>query len=97
MALMRPRAAQPARAAPLPARQAHVLRLQRLPTAAQELGEPGPSGPGHLGGPPAEQALYSRLRSEEDARRIWRISENLTRTAFPTGGPRADLTRDARR
>ena len=57
----------------------------------------GPSGPGHLGGPPAEQALYSRLRSEEDARRIWRISEDLTRTAFPADGPRADLTRDARR
>ena len=53
----------------------------------------GPSGPGHLGGPPAEQALYSRLRSEDDARRIWRISENLTRTAFPAAG----FTRGARR
>ncbi|MFE3442663.1 SDR family oxidoreductase [Nocardia sp. NPDC059180] len=38
----------------------------------------GPSGPGHLGGPPAEQKLYSRLRSIEDAQRIWQISEDLT-------------------
>ncbi|MBW4033403.1 MAG: SDR family oxidoreductase [Acidobacteria bacterium] len=38
----------------------------------------GPSGPGHLGGPPAEQALYSRLRSEADARRIWDASVELT-------------------
>ena len=37
----------------------------------------GPSGPGHLGGPPAEQQLYSRLRSPDDARRIWEISEQL--------------------
>ena len=37
----------------------------------------GPSGPGHLGGPPAEQELYSRLRSPDDARRIWEISEQL--------------------
>ncbi|MDG6109901.1 SDR family oxidoreductase [Dactylosporangium aurantiacum] len=45
----------------------------------------GPSGPGHLGGPPAEQAVYSRLRGEEDARRIWRISADLTRVSFPDG------------
>ncbi|MBL1289253.1 SDR family oxidoreductase [Streptomyces sp. For3] len=37
----------------------------------------GPSGPGHLGGPPAEQKLYGRLRGTEDARRIWEISEEL--------------------
>ena len=37
----------------------------------------GPSGPGHLGGPPAEQELYSRRRSPDDARRIWEISEQL--------------------
>ncbi len=43
----------------------------------------GPSGLGHLGGPPAEQAVYSRLRGEDDAARVWRISENLTRTTFP--------------
>ena len=34
----------------------------------------GPKGIGHLGGAPAEQKLYSRLRSEEEAARIWRVS-----------------------
>jgi len=43
----------------------------------------GPSGAGHLGGAPAEQPLYSRLRSPEDARRIWDISQELTGTTFP--------------
>lgn len=38
----------------------------------------GPSGIGHLGGAPGEQELYSRLRSEEEAQRVWRISEELT-------------------
>ncbi|MFE7503821.1 SDR family oxidoreductase [Promicromonospora sp. NPDC057488] len=38
----------------------------------------GPSWPGHLGGPPAEQAMYGRLRSTEEARRVWQISEELT-------------------
>ncbi|MEU6114473.1 SDR family oxidoreductase [Streptomyces sp. NPDC047117] len=37
----------------------------------------GPSGPGHLGGPPAQQKLYSRLRSTNDAQRIWEVSEEL--------------------
>ncbi|MEV0251733.1 SDR family oxidoreductase [Nocardia sp. NPDC050712] len=43
----------------------------------------GPSGLGHLGGPPAEQKLYSRLQSTEDARRIWQVSEELTKVPFP--------------
>ncbi|MFJ4837572.1 SDR family oxidoreductase [Streptomyces sp. NPDC088746] len=38
----------------------------------------GPSGIGHMGGGPAEQKLYGRLRGREDAQRIWRISEELT-------------------
>ncbi|MGW3192144.1 SDR family oxidoreductase [Streptomyces ardesiacus] len=38
----------------------------------------GPGGPGHLGGPPARQKLYSRLRSPEKARRAWERSEELT-------------------
>lgn len=38
----------------------------------------GPQGPGHVGGAPGEQKLYSPLRSEEDARRIWQASEELT-------------------
>ncbi|MEU6645341.1 SDR family oxidoreductase [Saccharomonospora sp. NPDC046836] len=40
----------------------------------------GPRGLGGLGGPPAEQRLYSRLRSTDDAERIWQISERLTKT-----------------
>jgi NAD(P)-dependent dehydrogenase (short-subunit alcohol dehydrogenase family) len=42
----------------------------------------GPKGPGHLGGAPAEQPLFARLPSEDDARRIWQISEELTKSAF---------------
>ncbi|UED84368.1 SDR family oxidoreductase [Streptomyces profundus] len=37
----------------------------------------GPRGPGHMGGPPGEQKPYSRLRSTEEARRVWRVSEEL--------------------
>ena len=44
----------------------------------------GPSGPGHLGGPPAEQQLYPPLRSTEDAQRVWQVSQELTRTSFIT-------------
>ncbi|MEV7798721.1 SDR family oxidoreductase [Microbacterium foliorum] len=44
----------------------------------------GPSGIGHLGGPPAPQKLYSRLRDDASARRIWDVSEKLTRVAFET-------------
>ena len=42
----------------------------------------GPSGPGNLGGAPAEQKLYPPLRSTEEARRVWDVSERLTATAF---------------
>lgn len=42
----------------------------------------GPSGPGHLGGPPAEQRLYPPLRSTADAARIWEISEQLTEITY---------------
>lgn len=38
----------------------------------------GPRGLGHLGGAPAEQQLYSRLRSGEEAQRVWQVSEELT-------------------
>ena len=37
----------------------------------------GPSGPLHLGGAPAEQPMYSRLRSADDARRMWELTEQL--------------------
>ncbi len=42
----------------------------------------GPSGPGHVGGPPAEQKLYSRLRSADEARRVWQVSEEMTKVSF---------------
>ncbi len=37
----------------------------------------GPKGLGHLGGPPAEQRLYSRVSGMEDAARMWQASEEL--------------------
>ena len=43
----------------------------------------GPDGFGHLGGAPAEQALYSRLRSPEDGRRLWELSERLVGVDVP--------------
>ncbi|TWS20449.1 SDR family NAD(P)-dependent oxidoreductase [Tsukamurella asaccharolytica] len=43
----------------------------------------GPKGVMHLGGPPAVQPLYSRLRSEDEARRMWQISQRMTGVAFP--------------
>jgi NAD(P)-dependent dehydrogenase (short-subunit alcohol dehydrogenase family) len=46
----------------------------------------GPAGPGHVGGPPAEQKLYSRLRSAGDAERIWRVSEELAGVSFAASG-----------
>jgi len=47
----------------------------------------GPDGFGNLSGAPAEQSLYRPIRSVEDAARIWRISEELTKVPFPTSGP----------
>ncbi|MEV4746340.1 SDR family oxidoreductase [Streptosporangium sp. NPDC049248] len=44
----------------------------------------GPKGLGDLGGPPAEQRMYSPLRGTDDAERIWQISERLTRITVPT-------------
>lgn len=43
----------------------------------------GPTGPGHAGGPPAEQRLYAPLRSEHDARRVWDASVELAGVRFP--------------
>ncbi|MDQ0773340.1 NAD(P)-dependent dehydrogenase (short-subunit alcohol dehydrogenase family) [Streptomyces aurantiacus] len=42
----------------------------------------GPSGPGHLGGPPAEQKLYAPLRGAEEAARVWQVSEDLVGVRF---------------
>ncbi|QNG37732.1 SDR family NAD(P)-dependent oxidoreductase [Geodermatophilaceae bacterium NBWT11] len=38
----------------------------------------GPRGPGHLGGPPARQELYSRLTDPAEAARIWDVSLRMT-------------------
>ncbi|MCG8928138.1 SDR family oxidoreductase [Lentzea sp. CC55] len=46
----------------------------------------GPSGFGHLGGPPAEQELYSRLRSADEARRVWEVSEEMVASGLRAGG-----------
>lgn len=43
----------------------------------------GPGGPGHLGGAPAPQPLYSRLRSPEEARRVWDESLRLIGASLP--------------
>ena len=45
----------------------------------------GPSGPGHMGGTPGVERTYARLTSQEDAGRIWAISEELTGTTYPAG------------
>jgi len=42
----------------------------------------GPRRFGHISGPPAEQELYGRLRSIEDAQRVWQLSEQLTDVPF---------------
>ncbi|WP_320772915.1 SDR family oxidoreductase [Streptomyces sp. CRN 30] len=59
----------------------HTARLPALHAATSPDAERrafyGPSGLGHLGGPPGAQKLYGRLRGADDARRIWRISEEL--------------------
>ncbi|MEU6249487.1 SDR family oxidoreductase [Glycomyces sp. NPDC047010] len=64
-----------------------TVETAKLPALLAATGEPGvlygPSGPGHLGGPPSLQRLYAPLRSAEEAQRVWRVSEELTRTAMP--------------
>ncbi|MFI6862868.1 SDR family oxidoreductase [Streptomyces sp. NPDC050421] len=42
----------------------------------------GPGGPGNMGGPPAEQTLYNRLRGTEEAQRVWQVSEEFTGVRF---------------
>lgn len=43
----------------------------------------GPSGPGHLGGAPAEQALYTPLRDVQEAARVWEVSEQQVGVPLP--------------
>ncbi|MEV0732893.1 SDR family oxidoreductase [Polymorphospora sp. NPDC050346] len=65
-----------------------TAKLPALMAAADPGAKPGvlygPSGPGNLGGPPAEQRMYTPLRSTEEAQRVWQVSEQLTRTSFVT-------------
>lgn len=42
----------------------------------------GPKGPGHLGGAPAQQKLYSRLDNPEEGGRVWKVSAELTGVSF---------------
>ncbi|MDI3101097.1 SDR family oxidoreductase [Streptomyces rochei] len=42
----------------------------------------GPDWPGHMGGPPAEQKLYGRLRGTQEARHVWEVSEELVGVRF---------------
>ncbi|MDI2029325.1 SDR family oxidoreductase [Saccharopolyspora sp. TS4A08] len=53
--------------------------------AAERGGFYGPSWPGRMGGPPGAQALYPSLRSTDEARRLWQVSEELTGTPIPNG------------
>lgn len=43
----------------------------------------GPSGPGHLGGAPAEQTPYPPLRDTAEAARVWEVAERQTGVLLP--------------
>lgn len=43
----------------------------------------GPQWLGHLGGPPGEHDLWKPLRDNDNAARLWTISEELTGATFP--------------
>lgn len=60
---------------------------------AQDGGFYGPSGPGHLGGAPGPQQPYAPLRSEEEARRVWDVSQQLTGVTFPPADGDASAAR----
>ncbi|MEU9350412.1 SDR family oxidoreductase [Streptomyces griseoloalbus] len=65
----------------------HTAQLPALYAATSPDARPGgfygPRGLGHMGGPPGEQRLYSRLRGAEETQRIWQVSEELTKVSFP--------------
>ncbi|WP_199444377.1 SDR family oxidoreductase [Umezawaea beigongshangensis] len=60
--------------------------LPALVAATDPRAKPGalysPRGFGNIGGPPAEQRMYSPLRSADEAARVWDVSEQLTSTAI---------------
>lgn len=43
----------------------------------------GPQWLGHLGGPPGEHDLWKPLRDNDNAARLWTVSEELTGATFP--------------
>ena len=67
---------------------AETAGLPALMAATDPAAKPGalygPSGPGTLGGAPAEQRMHRPLRSLTEATRVWQVSEELTKTSFPT-------------
>ncbi|MDT0353471.1 SDR family NAD(P)-dependent oxidoreductase [Pseudonocardia charpentierae] len=71
-------------------RRASPPCMQRRPPRLAAPGSTGRAVPGTSAALPAEQKLYSRLHSVEDARRIWRTSEELTRVSFAAPRPTID-------
>lgn len=51
-------------------------------TTGDDGGFYGPQWPGSAGGPPGPQALWSPMRRDDDAERLWRESERLTGVTF---------------
>jgi NAD(P)-dependent dehydrogenase (short-subunit alcohol dehydrogenase family) len=49
---------------------------------AEDGGFYGPQGLGNVGGPPGKQKLWKPLRSQEDASRLWAVSEEMTGVSF---------------
>lgn len=43
----------------------------------------GPTGPGEVGGAPAQRELWAPIRSMDEARRTWDMSEQLVGAKFP--------------
>lgn len=50
----------------------------------------GPRGFLHMGGAPDRQKLYKPLRDEEEARRVWLVSEKLAGVRFPVSAESAE-------
>ncbi|GAA1871306.1 SDR family oxidoreductase [Myceligenerans crystallogenes] len=64
-----------------------TAKLPALMAATDPRAKPGalygPSGPGTLGGAPAEQRMHRPLLGADDAERAWRVSVDLTKAALP--------------
>ncbi len=51
-------------------------------TAGEDGGFYGPQWPGNAGGPPGRQELWAPFRRDDDAARLWEVSEELTGVRF---------------